>query len=97
MAHYFKLLRSSCYAMASFFISALLPYGPTFNEGLGAFGRKKKRNIRMWKLEKESVGKTCGSALDKVIGEKGPVFLAQAAEDAASQAETLNKKMKRRY
>ena len=96
MAHYFKLLRSSCYAMAAFFSIAALPVAQLPIEGLGVFAQeeeeKKYKNVETRK--RESVGKTCSSALDKVIGEKGPVFLAQAAEDAASQAETLNRKMK---
>ncbi len=96
MAHYFKLLRSSCYAMAAFFSIAALPVAQLPIEGLSVFAQeeeeKKYKNVETRK--RESVGKTCSSALDKVIGEKGPVFLAQAAEDAASQAESLNKKMK---
>ena len=96
MADYFKLLRSSCYAMAAFFAIAVLPFSQLPIEGLGVFAQeeeeKKYKNVETRK--RESVGKTCSSALDKVIGEKGPVFLAQAAEDAASQAESLNKKMK---
>ena len=44
---------------------------------------KKYKNVETRK--RESVGKTCGSALDKVRGEKGPIFLAQAAEEAAQQ------------
>jgi len=51
---------------------------------------KKYKNVETRK--RESVGKTCGSALDKVRGEKGPIFLAQAAEEAAAAAESSNKK-----
>ena len=87
MAHYFKLLRSSCYAMAAFFSIAALPVAQLPIEGLGVFAQEEEKKYKNVETRKrESVGKTCSSALDKDIGVKGPVFLAQAAEDAASQA-----------
>ena len=70
MADYFKLLRSSCYAMAAFFSIAALPVAQLPIEGLGVFAQeeeeKKYKNVETRK--RESVCKTCSSALDKVIG-----------------------------
>ena len=93
MVGYFKLLRSSFYAMATFFVIAAFPVAQLPIEGLGALAQeeeeKKYKDVETRK--RESVGKTCASALDKVIGEKGPIFKAQEFEDLAAQAESSNK------
>ena len=43
MAHYFKLLRSSCYAMAAFFSIAVLPVAQLPIEGLGVFAQEDEK------------------------------------------------------